>query len=427
MKVNNLKRSRPSGDEAIKILQIGEGRLLRGLIEPIIEEIREDGWEGIVAMTNIRETGKGNIIGLRNQGSRYNIVLRDDTDALAIEVTCTVPLLIDDEWADVLRISSSPDLAAIITNSTEKGYVLDQSNFNDAGVPKSFIGILTMVLYKRFKTGTITEILILPTELIPRNGNVLKEYVLKQAGIWNLESKFIAWVNATVHFRNTIVDRIVTELKDDEVTAFLLGIEGYSDHFTCLGEKYGKWWIEGSDMDFQRFPIYKANEVCMVEDLEPYQRMKLWILNAAHLYMACAGLSVGLKTVSEVTDDSEIMSVVSSYWEDVRRYVGLPADMVDEFITKTLSRFRQKWLNHKLTSIATNIPEKWRIRIGSFLNVYYNNEGVYSQWAVKMTEAIAKYLSNSGNISIKDAVLSLTSNSKLLELCLLDLESPRGH
>ncbi len=370
MKISNIERGPPVNKDEIRILQIGEGKLLRGLIEPIIFQMRVSGWKGLVAMTNIRETGTTNIVGIRKQGGRYNVVYMDQKEISALEIDFVVPLLIGKEWEIIRNISASPFLEAIITNSTEAGYQIDEGTFSDIQVPKTFIGIITSLLYNRFISNLNFPIIIFPTELIVENGNLLAEKIFRQLTIWGLGNEFEGWINKYVLFKNTLVDRIVTALTDEKLMYFLEEKEGYIDHYGCIAEKYGKWWIEGSDQKSYTLPIYVAKEVELVDDLSGYQRMKLWILNGAHLYMTCEGLSIGMKTVFEASCNSHIMDILYSYWNDTRDLIGLPCNIVDDFINETAQRFQQEWLNHQLASIAVNIREKWRIRIGSFMETY---------------------------------------------------------
>ncbi len=418
MKVSGIERGPPANEEEIRILQVGEGKLLRALIDPVISQMRVRGWKGLVAMTNIRENGSTNIAGMKKQGGRYNIVFRDQKEASALEINFVVPLFLDREWEKIRRISASPVLKAIITNSTEVGYQIDEETFSEIRASGTFIGIITSLLYKRFISNVNFPVTVFPTELIAGNGNLLAERIFGQLTVWNLGNEFERWIKEYVLFKNTLVDRIVTSLTDEEAVHFLEENEGYTDHYGCMAEKYGRWWIEGADRNSYTLPVYSAEEVELVDDLSGYQRMKLWILNGAHLYMACKGLSAGLKTVFEASCDSSIMDTVHSYWNDVREVIGLPNDIVDNFINETNRRFRQEWLNHQLTSIAVNIREKWKIRIGDFMEAYMKRNGFYSNAAIEITIAISEYLARSEKITVRDAIESISTDNSIVEKCM---------
>ncbi len=414
----NIEMTKQTSDEDIRVLQIGEGKLLRGLIEPIIHQMRIGGWKGLVAMTNIRESGAVNINGLKKQGGKYNVVFRDQNEISALEIGFVIPILLHEEWARVVSIAENPNLLAIITNSTEAGYKIDSGELRDTIAPNTFIGVITALLYKRFSAKVNSPITVLPTELITKNGNVLAKKISEQADAWKLGNEFKRWINKYVLFRNTLVDRIVTDLTDKEIIHFLKNKEGYVDHYACMAEKYGKWWIERSYGSFYTLPLHIAKEVELVDDISSYEEMKLWILNGAHLYMACKGLQLGLRTVFEASRDTLIMNTVKKYWNDVREVINLPKDTVDNFISNTEKRFRQEWLNHQLFSIAVNIREKWRIRIESFMKAYQRIFGFQSNPAIEMTIAIAEYLSKIEKTSVEKAINSLSEDKSIIEASL---------
>lgn len=421
MKITKFKTTTPSPDEEIRVLQLGEGRLLRTLIVPIIGQLRQNGWKGEVAMTNLRPSGKASIEGLCKQKGRYNVVLADDQEAYAEEIGFVVPMDLETEWDSICKISSDPRLSAIISNSTEKGFQLEKCDFNIAQPSQTFIGTLTKLLYIRYEHNVEVQLSIFPTELIPKNGDALLNMVTNQASFWNLDNNFIKWINRFIVFRNTLVDRIVTLLKDEEALSFLQTKEGYADQFCCLGEKYGKWWIEAPRDQLNEFPLYSASEVELVADTSPYQKLKLWILNGAHLYMACVGLSMGFNTVDQVANNQKTMETVHKYWNEAKGLIGLPEDKINLFIMDTERRFKQAWLNHRLTDIAVNINEKWKIRIGSFVEEYKIHYGKQSETAIKMTLAIAKYVSIQEGKTVEDVLSSMASSSEFLHACLSTL------
>src|SRR5690606_3148011 len=105
----------------------------------------------------------------------------------------------------------NPDLRFVISNTTEAGIEFDKDDLN-TGAAKTFPGKLTQVLHRRFtyfKGAPDKGLIILPCELIEQNGAKLREAVLDYAGLWKLGTDFVQWVDASVQFYNTLVDRIV--------------------------------------------------------------------------------------------------------------------------------------------------------------------------------------------------------------------------
>ena len=76
--------------------------------------------------------------------------------------------------------------------------------------------------------------IILPCELIDRNGDTLKKIVLKLIDEWKLEDEFKHWVIDHNHFLNTLVDRIVTGYPVDEIQKITKEL-GYEDRLVDTG------------------------------------------------------------------------------------------------------------------------------------------------------------------------------------------------
>ena len=83
-----------------------------------------------------------------------------------------------------------------------------------------FDGKLTALLYKRFhffNGASEKGLIVIPCELIDRNGDNLKKIVLQYATDWNLDKAFVSWINNDNIFCNTLVDRIVPGYPRDKI------------------------------------------------------------------------------------------------------------------------------------------------------------------------------------------------------------------
>jgi len=423
MRSENFSLFKEGDTGKIEFLQLGEGKLLRTLIDPIIQHIVDNGWQITVTVTNLRDSGEHNIEMMKRQGGKYHIALRDDEQISVLNITCTKPLSLKEDWDAVVGIARSRNLFAIISNSTEAGFVNEMKMLDLNVRPTTFVGVLTLLLYVRYKAEINNKILILPTELLPQNGNLLRSFANKQRELWKLEQKFEEWLNNYVYFLNTLVDRIVVDVPDRQEYDQLKKL---NDPFITVGESYGKWWIESSEDMFGGIPLYESPEVELVPDINSYYRMKVWLLNGPHLYLACWGLLHGYQTVFEVYSNERMKVHIYSYWEEIKGIVDLPAETVDRFITNTDKRFKQKWLEHKLSDIATNIPQKWRARIEEPLLLRNEKEGRYGKEGLLATATIMLYLSKKDKISTEEAMKRLTNNKDLIDqvFSLLDNGSP---
>jgi tagaturonate reductase len=113
----------------------------------------------------------------------------------------------------------------------------------------SFPGKVTALLYKRFKAfdgASDKGLIFFACELIDKNGETLKKYVLQHAENWKLGEEFINWVNNSCAFCNTLVDRIVPGFPKDEIKSIQEEL-GFEDNLVVVGEYFHFWVIEAPD------------------------------------------------------------------------------------------------------------------------------------------------------------------------------------
>jgi fructuronate reductase len=103
-----------------------------------------------------------------------------------------------------------------------------------------------------------------------------------------------------------------------------------------------------------------------VDDIEPYERRKLWLLNGAHSLLACAGLLRGHQTVAEAMGDPECRAWVIQLWDEAVRH--LPASLeLDDYRRKLEERFDNGRIAHHLEQIATDSSTKLGVRVAPVL------------------------------------------------------------
>lgn len=204
--------------ENIKILQFGEGNFLRAFADDIVCRLRKKGlFDGSIRVFNLRKSGS--VSKLADNGCKYHLVLRGiDPEHGAVSETLLIDSISDavncyEQYGKFVESALLPDLRFVISNSTEAGIYFDASDKFSDTPPTSFPAKLTQLLFKRFKHFGGDEnkgLVLLPCELLERNGDELKSCVLKYAQSWELERGFSEWLESACVFCNTLVDRIVS-------------------------------------------------------------------------------------------------------------------------------------------------------------------------------------------------------------------------
>ncbi|MBX9971568.1 tagaturonate reductase [Cytobacillus firmus] len=369
----------------VKVLQIGEGNFLRGFFDWMIHECNKLGnFQGSIAVTQPRPSGREKIEKLKKQDGLYTLMVRGLQEGQKIEQNEIISVFskaIDPytEWAEFLDLSKMATLEFVVSNTTEAGIHYRQIPWEE-GVPiESFPGRLTAFLYKRyqhFHGDPEKGLIMLPCELLEKNGDVLKHCVRQHIKDWGLPKSFADWVEQHNQFLNSLVDRIVTGFPEKEAEA-LFEKWGYKDHLLNTAEPYHFWAIEGEpDLD-KRLPFKQSGlNVHWVEDLAPYQIRKVRILNGSHTIMAPLGILSGLETVGEVMDHSDFNDFLC---QAINKEIipSLPYDSgeLTKYAESVLERFRNPFVHHRLSDISLNTISKFKVRLLPTLEAFAEKEG----------------------------------------------------
>ena len=350
-----------------KILQFGDGNFLRAFCDLMIEKANDKNilHSSIVISQN---TPNGKAKELNNQNGIYTLIIRGKENGENVEkieqITsvsrCLNPYI---EYDKLLDIFKSEELNLIISNTTEAGIVYDDSNKIDDIPPASYPARLTKGLYERFKSiGNKEEskLLILPLELIDDNGTNLKNIILKYAKLWKLDSEFIDWINDFVCIANTLVDRIVTGYPKDEIDKFEKKL-GYEDKFMTVAEPFYLFVIDAKT-DYKKFFPIENDNIIWTDDVKPYKKMKVRILNGIHTSVSLSAYLCGLEIVLDFMKDDIFRKYVKKILFDEILLTLEENNEAINFANNVIERFENPYLKHYLTDISLNSCSKFAAR-----------------------------------------------------------------
>ena len=350
-----------------RILQFGDGNFLRAFCDLMIEKANDKNIlnSSIVISQN---TPNGKAKELNNQNGIYTLIIRGKENGENVEkieqITsvsrCLNPYA---EYDKLLDIFKSEELNLIISNTTEAGIVYDDSNKIDDIPPASYPARLTKGLYERFKAiGNKEEskLLILPLELIDDNGTNLKNIVLQYAKLWKLDSEFIDWINDFVCIANTLVDRIVTGYPKDEIDKFEKKLE-YEDKFMTVAEPFYLFVIDAKT-DYKKFFPIESDNIIWTDDVKPYKKMKVRILNGIHTSVSLPAYLCGLEIVLDFMKDDIFRKYVKKILFDEILLTLEENNEAINFANNVIERFENPYLKHYLTDISLNSCSKFAAR-----------------------------------------------------------------
>lgn len=433
----------------IKMIQFGEGNFLRAFVDYMIDCANETG-QLDCGIAVIKPIPAGNLDVFHRQNNLYTVSLRGNKNGVASvenRVITSIQCVYDcyGDYDAYLKLAELETLEFVVSNTTEAGIVLDESDSLDAYPPNTYPGKLTQFLWHRYQTfqdDLSKGLVILPVELIERNGEKLKECVLRLAEVWALSERFTEWVKASCVFCSTLVDRIVTGYPKKNVEALWEEL-GYRDDLVDTAEPFGLWVIESERDISARFPLDKAGQpVLFTDDQRPYRERKVRILNGAHTSTVPAAFLAGKNIVREAMQDSLIRTFMERVvFDEIVPTVPLPRNEAETFAKGVFERFENPFVDHALLSITLNSVSKWKARIfPSFRDSYRANKKLPPLLTFSFAALLAFYSSGTSKdgkwmgqrngewyqISDDESVLNFfRDNSEKSAMDLVSLAAPR--
>ncbi|KQZ08320.1 hypothetical protein ASD23_07680 [Agromyces sp. Root1464] len=341
-----------------------------------------DRW-GIVAFT-----GRSRDLAERldPQDGLYTLVERGaDADRFEV-VPSIVRVEAGDDVAAFVAAVADPQIAILTLTITEAGYRLaadgtpdladpdvasdlellrvalaaGPSDGSDAvtanAAPVTALGRILLALDARRRAGA-GPIALVSCDNLPDNGGLLQRAVADLAG--RASPDLAAWLAQSVSVVSTSVDRITPAIDVDAESANVREATGWRDAAPVVTEPFADWVLSG------RFPAgrpdWESAGARFVDDLEPWENRKLWMLNGAHTVLAAVGQVRGHALVSSAIDDPVCLRIVDALWDDDARQ--LPGLDLAPYRASLLERFRNPRIEHHLAQIAQDSTTKVRLRI----------------------------------------------------------------
>ncbi|MEJ5080769.1 mannitol dehydrogenase family protein [Ochrobactrum sp. MYb379] len=338
------------------ILQFGTSRFLLGHVDFFISEALAKGdaigTVAIVQTTTNPESARR--IEALNSGEGYPVIIRGLTNGEAIDEThqarsVSVAYSAHTNWKAIRALATQ--VQVILSNTGDKGFELDASDdvslLSDADrLPKSFPAKLLVLLHHRWQVNPEAALSIFPCELISRNGDKLRSIVLDLAESWSLPKVFTQWIESKCVFANSLVDRIVSEPIDP---------------VGAIAEHYAIWAIEQTDG--LTLPCTHP-DIVVTDDLASYERLKLYLLNLGHTFIAEQWLNGNRpkdEIVLEAMQDETIRNELEALWREevlpVFAADGL-GEQAEAYVNTVRERFLNPFLKHRIADIASNHAEK---------------------------------------------------------------------
>ncbi len=308
------------------------------------------------------------------QQGLYSLGLRDaagtQTRVIGSVITCAVAP--EDPQAVVIAIAHADTCIASLT-VTEKGHCHDPAtralnlahpdiahDLADAAAPRSAIGLLVRGLQARCFDGG-APLTLLSLDNLPANGETLRGLVLSFAE--RVDATLARWIERDCTFPNSMVDRIVPRTTDADRAAAQAAL-GVHDAAAVVAEPFLAWAVE--DRFAAGRPDWSCGGAQFVERAEPFERLKLRMLNGAHSAIAYLGVLAGWATVDAAVAQPSLARFIDALLRDeVAPTLGhqLPGFDLAAYRAQLLQRFANPALAHRCAQIAMDgsqkLPQRW--------------------------------------------------------------------
>ena len=271
----------------------------------------------------------------------------------------------------VLDAMTAPAVRIVSLTVTEKGYCHEPSTGRlnadnpdirhdlDNPLPRSAPGFLVRALQARRAAG-IPPFTVLCCDNLPENGHVVRGVVLDLARL--IDPDLAAWIEAQGAFPSTMVDRIVpatTPANLDRVET----LTGRRDEAPVMHEPFRQWVVE--DRFCNGRPDLGAVGVQLVDDVTPFEHMKLRMLNGTHSSLAYLGYLAGHQTIADTMADPVMTHFVDRLWrsEIIPALTPPPGTDLAAYADALAARYANPAIRHRTWQIAMDGSQKLPQRI----------------------------------------------------------------
>ena len=347
------------------IVHLGLGAFHRAHQAVYTEQVLADGdlrWGITAASLRSPDTRDA----LQPQDGLYTVEQRGEEDRLSVIGALHRILVAPEQPQALIEAMAGPETAIVSLTVTEKAYLRDPASgalaeddplirhdLANPHAPRSVFGFLAAAIDVRRKAG-LTPFTILSCDNLPQNGRTLHGLLVRFAQL--RDPDLAAYIAGEIACPDTMVDRIVPATTDAD-RARISARLGLEDAWPVVAEPFTQWVIQN------RFtgprPAWESAGATLVDDVAPFEMMKLRLLNGSHSALAYLGYLGGYETVAEAMAASGLADFIAHLMDDAAVTLDMPSGVdVDAYKDSLLTRFRNPALRHRTWQIAMDGSQK---------------------------------------------------------------------
>ncbi len=417
------------------IVHIGVGGFHRSheayYIHQLLNKKESSDWA--ICGVGLREADRKLGNALKNQDGLYTLLVQHPDGKVDSEVigSITEYLLAADGPQLVIDKMANPDTKIVSLTITEGGYNFNPAtgefDFNNPDIlhdlsnpeqPKSVYGYLMAALRKRMNED-LPAFTLLSCDNIQHNGDMLRKMLLAFAQKQDL--KTANWIAKGVSFPNSMVDRI-TPVTSPAVTKYLKDTHDIIDECSVVCEPFIQWVIEDNFSNGR--PALEELGVQFVEDVTPYETMKIRLLNAGHSVLGITGAIHGHPTIDVCMQDTVFSTFMRKYMDEevtpilgeihgvnIEDYKDILAERfanpnIKDSVSRICSESSAKLPKFLIPTLKENLKNGGSIKYATFILAawcYYSDKGMNEKGeALKIIDAQKEELHQAAKNTEKD-------------------------
>jgi fructuronate reductase len=403
-----------------RLVHLGLGAFFRAHGALFTEDVLadQDGDWGIIGASLKRPDQRDR---LTPQDCLYTTVENGRNDGKARIVGCLLNVLVGPENPAALLDRLSDRETAIVTLTvTEKGYHHDPASgrlnadhpeirhdLEHPDAPQSAVGLITAALARR-KAAGFPPFTVATCDNLPSNGVLLAGLVHEFALL--RDDKLAAWIERTVPFPSSMVDRIVPAQAQGDLS-LIEQLTGLHDAAPVMHEPFRQWVLEDRFVDGVRPPWERAG-VQFVSDVAPFEHTKHRMLNASHSALAYLGYLAGHETIFDAVSDDLFARFIKRFWrDDVIPILPPPPGLnLEQYADQLFERYSNPAIRHRLWQIAMDGSQKLPQRLLSTVRDNLNQKRPFKLVALAVAGWM-RYVSGideaGGAIDVRDPLAAL--------------------
>lgn len=311
------------------------------------------------------------------QGGLYTLTLKHPDGAVETSVVGSIVdyLYAPDDPESVLERLAAPETRIVSLTITEGGYNFSATTGEFDGddpdvrrdlapgaVPRTVFGYVTEALRRRRERG-IPAFTVMSCDNIEGNGHVAQRTFTAFARL--ADDGLADWITEQVRFPNSMVDRI-TPATPEALRAEVGERAGVDDRWPVVAEPYTQWVLE--DAFGAGRPRFEEAGVQVVDNVAPYELMKLRLLNAGHQALGHFARLLGYEYVHDAAADADVRELLRRYMQEEGRPTlrPVPGIDLDDYIDTLLERFSNPAIADTVARLCQDASDripKWLVPV----------------------------------------------------------------